>query len=403
MKTARIGLRIKLPAFLIGLSLVTAAAIGITDHVTVSSGLVDQARDNLRHLSGSQATAIEVRFSGMRRQIAAIAGAPHVAQALRDLGAALATDADRQAVRKFYRDDDRRTQDERILMAGSTHDHDYSRAHQRLHPTFRDAMLGGGFADILLIDTKGQVVYSVGKGKEFGETLAATTLQKTALAQIVASLEHGRRGQQAFADFAPYELSQGEARAFVAEPVFLQEAGGLKRVGSIVFTFGPGAAQETLMALTNAAGAVASIVLDSKGTVLTASDYAPRPLLVPGALTVRSDDNRYTVSMPADLQNEILAHATPVKVFDATWVMVSTERMSTALAIVSTMRTSALVSSLITMVPLCLLATATARSISRPIWAWRARSRKWHKVARWPASTARGAATRLAPSPRRLA
>lgn len=368
MRVLRWGLRIKLPAFLVGLSLLTAAAIGVTDHYTVSSGLIETSESRLRLLGTSQAAAIEIRFQGMRHQIAAEASSLHLAGTLRDLGKRMtASDADRRAIRDYYRGDDKKEWADRILVAGGNHKHPYSEAHQTIHANLRSLMLNGGFSDIMLADAEGNIVYTVVKGKEFAENISAPAFAGTGLAQIMAQLTQARRGAQIYNDIAPYAVSGGDPRAFVAEPVYAQGAGGLERVGAIIFSFGPGPIQETLMALTNTATAISSVVMNSSGRVMTASDQTPPELLVPGAVKVREQDKQLVGDMSDDLRQKFIVTAAPVKVFGQNWTLMATERMSSVLSVVAKMRNSAMISSVLIMIPLALLAAVMAWSIVRPI------------------------------------
>jgi methyl-accepting chemotaxis protein len=368
MRIKNIGLRIKLPAFLVGLSLLTAAAIGVTDHYTVSKGLVETSANRLAALSMSQATAMEIRFQGMRQQVAAEAESLSLGSTLVEFSKRMtASDQVRKDIKNYYRKDDKQDWYERILLSGASHSTNYSELHKSVQPKLRTIMLNGSFSDIILIDNEENIVYSTAKGKEFAENLNSAEILNTELYKTVKKLNSSSRGAQAYSDVVSYKISGGDNRAFIAEAVYMQGASGPERVGYIVFSFGNEPIQTTLRALTNTTKDIYSLILSSSGSILTASDKAPRVLLEPGAIKMHEENKLIVVDMPDHLKNDFIITATPVKIFDKTWTLITAERMSSVLSVVANMRDSALISSVLVMIPLSLLAIAMAWSIVRPI------------------------------------
>ena len=96
----------------------------------------------------------------------------------------------------------------------------YDRVHYRHHPTLREKVLVRAWGDFLLVDPKGNVVYSVRKNSDFATNLLTGPWKNTGLARVVAPLlEKPVAGVPSFADIAEYAPNGHPAR-FYAMPIF---------------------------------------------------------------------------------------------------------------------------------------------------------------------------------------
>jgi methyl-accepting chemotaxis protein len=311
---------------------------------------------------------MEIRFQAMRQQVAAEAESIGLGETLLELSKRMtASDQSQKEVKDYYRKNDKLDWSERILSTGASHSHPYSELHKKIHPKLQTLMLNNSFVDILLIDIKGRIIYTVTKGKEFSEQIADPVFSETGLASVFEKVGSANRGAQSYSDVAPYKISNGDDRAFIAESVYVQNESGNNRVGYVVFSFGNEPIQTTLRSLTNTTTNISSFILNSNGAMLTASDKAPSVLLAPRAIKISEKNKLLIVDIPESAKNNFIVTATPVKIFDKTWTMVTAERMSSVLSVVSQMRESALISTALVMVPLCLISIAMAWSIVRPI------------------------------------
>lgn len=98
---------------------------------------------------------------------------------------------------------------------------DYSAAHGRYHPWFRQLLEKRGYYDIFLFDAVGNLVYTVFKERDFATNLKDGRWRKTDLGsafQTIASIK--TPGIEIFFDFKPYEPSNGAPASFISTPVF---------------------------------------------------------------------------------------------------------------------------------------------------------------------------------------
>ncbi len=104
----------------------------------------------------------------------------------------------------------------------------YTEAHEPLQRFMKGYTKIHGYRDLLLVDTSGNVVYSVMKGPLFGANLSGGEMARTPLGELVARIRQTDAGTAGVSDAALY----GEqVMIFYATPVF----NGTTRIGTLVF------------------------------------------------------------------------------------------------------------------------------------------------------------------------
>lgn len=95
----------------------------------------------------------------------------------------------------------------------------YCTTHAQYHHQFRSIMQGLNLSDIFLIDTEGNVVYSVSKDLDFGTNLNKGFMRSTGLGNVYAQMKDAKEGQVFFSDFKPYMPSGNKPCSFVGTPI----------------------------------------------------------------------------------------------------------------------------------------------------------------------------------------
>ena len=108
----------------------------------------------------------------------------------------------------------------------------YSAAHAQFHPTFRDFKDDRGYYDIFLIDTAGNIIYSVYKELDYATNLETGQYRTSGLADVFRGAMKTEASETTFVDFAPYAPSYGAPASFIARPV---DGANGKRLGVIAF------------------------------------------------------------------------------------------------------------------------------------------------------------------------
>lgn len=95
-------------------------------------------------------------------------------------------------------------------------DEDYAHALKRVVPDFAPWVKVRGYADALILDDTGRIVFSVAMGRELGEDIVNGPLAGSRLAE---AWKRALKGETVFVDFAPYSPLDGLPCAFIAAPV----------------------------------------------------------------------------------------------------------------------------------------------------------------------------------------
>ena len=98
----------------------------------------------------------------------------------------------------------------------------YSTAHGMYHKSFREVLADFNLYDIFLVDTDGNVVYTVFKEKDYATNIKDGVYANTGLGQVFKKLQSTTKGSVAFSDFMPYEPSYNLPAAFVGTPIYIE-------------------------------------------------------------------------------------------------------------------------------------------------------------------------------------
>ena len=111
---------------------------------------------------------------------------------------------------------------QRLLAANDGSE--YSKAHAKSHPFFKDLVEQFGFYDVFLIDPQGNIIYSAFKEVDFGTNLREGPFAKTNLAEAFKLAVKRERGGVILTDFESYRASYGAPAAFIASPLYTDSA-----------------------------------------------------------------------------------------------------------------------------------------------------------------------------------
>ena len=164
---------------------------------------------------------------------------------------------------------------------------DYSDAHSRYHPFFREALERFGFYDIFLIDLQTRdIVYTVMKETDFATSLMNGPYRNSNLAALVDKVERNADLREAqIVDFAFYRPSFGAPAAFMGVPVYFR--------GELVGVLAAQLSLDKINRIMNYGGAWAENGLGQTGEVL----------LVGEDFRLRSDPRRYLENKEAFLRD----------------------------------------------------------------------------------------------------
>lgn len=107
----------------------------------------------------------------------------------------------------------------------------YNNIHSRYHPSFRKFLNEFGYYDIFLIDTQGNVVYSVYKELDYATSMISGAYSNSGLATAYKAAIGLGEGQSKLIDFEPYTPSYESPASFISSPIYVDGT----PIGTLVF------------------------------------------------------------------------------------------------------------------------------------------------------------------------
>jgi class 3 adenylate cyclase len=216
----------RLPAIVIGCSLVTALVIGIVSYRTASRELIDASAASLTALRETRDAEFSRYLTSIQGDVDLLASNLEVQTALKDFSKAfsafgISRKRTETMLKRIYHPNaqqgDPALLGDKVVGVIS----DYNKLHQQFDPWFRLLQKVRGYYDIFLIDQRGDVVYSVVKEADFATNLFVGEWSKSSLASTLdGALSDPPDIQRQFVDFQSYQPSGGNPASFISAPVY---------------------------------------------------------------------------------------------------------------------------------------------------------------------------------------
>jgi methyl-accepting chemotaxis protein len=219
----------KLPLALVGSALLVSVGVGIASYL-IGSATVDQlSRRQIDTIARNSASELEAYFSSIAEDLVITATTESTQTVLRDFNitwgqflTAKPPQEPKDALQMAYITNNPDPEQRELLdVSLETKRTNYDFAHSKVHPAFRRQQDARGYADLMLIDPDGNLIYSVKKRDDFATNLASGDGAASGLGRAYqAAAAMTEAGQVAFVDFSPYAAAAGAPESFVATPVF---------------------------------------------------------------------------------------------------------------------------------------------------------------------------------------
>ncbi|HSP24713.1 MAG TPA: methyl-accepting chemotaxis protein, partial [Saliniramus sp.] len=206
-------------------ALVACSFVGVYAYTSARSALVEATRDRLALAAENRVGVLQSELDATSRGIETLADNALMRVAFVELADAFRHNSDerRQFIEYFTAPASAQA---RIALEGQGQSGLYPWRHDSVHTSLRGVMSERGFADILLISNRGDVIYSVGKYADFGANVQDESLRDTGLARAFeAAMEHFDP-ETLLLDFEPYAPAANEPSAFIARSVWLPQGIG---------------------------------------------------------------------------------------------------------------------------------------------------------------------------------
>ncbi|WP_459104037.1 methyl-accepting chemotaxis protein [Devosia sp. A369] len=219
----------KLPLALVGSALLVSAGVGLASYLIGSATVEQLSRRQIETVATQTSNELGSYLEGIAKDLSITAATESTQTILRDLNitwgqfstGSLASDPVAALQTAYIANNPDQAQ--RDLLDVSTADKrtNYDFTHSKIHPAFRRQLQARGYADLMLLDPNGNLIYSVMKRDDFATSFASGPGAATGLGQAFqAAAKMAEGGQVSFEDFSAYGAAAGAPQSFMATPVF---------------------------------------------------------------------------------------------------------------------------------------------------------------------------------------
>lgn len=223
MSFKNLKLSVKIPLVMLALAAANA--------LVVSSLALYQAKETAKTLSEQKLEAVthgvsetvKNYFESIKEDLLQNAEGETTRIALRDFQSgwdALTGETQTHYLQTKYIDENPNETGKKHLLDAATDGSTYSTAHATYHPWFRSILTRHDYYDIFLIDTKGDVVYTVYKERDFATNLITGEWKDSTLGHLYRAIkDHPEKDKIYFEDFKPYSPSNNVPAAFIGTAI----------------------------------------------------------------------------------------------------------------------------------------------------------------------------------------
>lgn len=374
MKTAifsKLKLSKKLPAVIVGLSVVTAVVTTSLAFFGASAALESQIRNKLETAASDRAVEVEQYLAAMGEELSILANSTSVVEAVGafdDAWMSFGAQAEARLQNDYITDNPHPLGEKDALMAkedGSL----YAHTHGYYHPWFRDLQQRRTYYDVFLFNASGDLVYSVFKEPDFATNFLDGKWADSGLAQLYKTASQAKPGAIIFSDFSPYGPSGGAAASFIGAPVFDRLG---RRAGVIAYQI-PAPVLNGLMAKTNGLGETAeSYLVGTDNYMRSDSRFYDEPTTMKvevrnEAVTKALDGKKGFVETSNFKGDGAYAAFSAADIYGARWAVVAKVDQSEADAPIMGLMYQFLMAGTLVILGVAVVGLLVARSIAQPL------------------------------------
>ena len=225
----------KLPAYIIGAALLTGVTIGGISQYQAGEFLTAEVESKLTGIMESRKGALESYLGMIQQDLKATSVNSMTQQSLLDFTRAFdeISSAPKDTLQSLYITGNSNPNGEKHKLDRASDSSAYSELHGNVHPKFRTLLNERGYYDIFLVDTRGNVIYSVFKELDYATNILKGQWRDSDIGAVYRDvMANGSAGNLSFTDFRPYAPSADAPASFMASQVKSDDG---KTIGALIF------------------------------------------------------------------------------------------------------------------------------------------------------------------------
>jgi len=220
-RITHLPIKVKIPLTIAAVVTMATVVTGAISYDRAARTVQEKALTDFQGIGAGRKAAIETYLTSIREDLRVQATSPEIARMLEDFATSWRwLDGDpTDKLQKAYIENNPHPTGEKHKLDRAEAENKYNRVHEKYHPWMRKLMKERGYYDIFLMDTKGNLVYSVFKELDYATNLRNGKWSDSGLGKAFRAAINSEPGDQHFFDFAPYGPSHGAAASFISQPV----------------------------------------------------------------------------------------------------------------------------------------------------------------------------------------
>lgn len=225
----------KIPLAITCATLITASALTFVGLEQMQKSADDAAASSMEAKLRATAIRVESTMEMIVGDLHALADSPSIIKAAEDFTKAYDAipGSPKDYLQNSYIKNNPNEAGKKHLLDAANDGSEYSLVHATYHPYLREFLEEHNYYDIFIIDTKGDVVYTVFKELDYATNLNTGQWKDTDLAKVYHMIMEQEDAEQvSFTDYAPYAPSYDAPAGFIGRPIETDDG---KRLGALVY------------------------------------------------------------------------------------------------------------------------------------------------------------------------
>ncbi len=221
MSLPSLRIAVKLPAIIVGMSVLAALIIGVIAYQKSAYELKQGAQNMLSALNDARRNELTAYLESIRQDISLLASNKEIQEAELEFEKEFATFGGgvTDILKKAYIKDNKHPAGEKHKLDDAKDGSGWSKVHADHHPWLRRLVEERGYYDVFLVSKSGDIVYSVFKEEDFATNLLNGPWKDTNIAELFRSIVAKPQAGVQYTDFKPYAPSANVPAAFIGAPL----------------------------------------------------------------------------------------------------------------------------------------------------------------------------------------